>query len=151
MSVFITISGVAQDVFVVTNRVLKYTPGRLAVAAVVGNAVFAAISGVSIASATAFSNIAYPEMRRYDYKRTLSLGVIASSTMLGMLIPPSILLIFWGVLTEISISKLFVAGIAYCIHCSYRFLCQMLRFIRQAQTRRNFSNNLKTIYRTIRM
>jgi tripartite ATP-independent transporter DctM subunit len=111
MGNFITTSGAAQDVFTLMNRLLRHVPARLAVATVFGNAMFAAISGVSVAAAATFSRVAYPQMRRYGYHRPLALGVIAGSGMLGMLIPPSILLIFWGILTEISIGQLFVAGI----------------------------------------
>jgi tripartite ATP-independent transporter DctM subunit len=66
---------------------------------------------VSIAAAAAFSKIAYPEMRRYGYERRFALGCIAGSACLGMLIPPSVLMIVWGVLTELAIGKLFIAGI----------------------------------------
>lgn len=111
MGNFIGTSGAATDLFTLMNRAMKRVPGRLAVATVLGNAVFAAISGVSVAAAATFSRVAYPQMRRYGYHRPLALGVVAGSAMLGMLIPPSILLIFWGVLTEVSIGKLFVAGV----------------------------------------
>ena len=111
MGNFIAASGAARDLYTMTNRGLRRIPARLAVATVIGNTIFAAISGVSVAAAATFSRIAYPQMRRYNYDRPMALGVIAGSAMLGMLIPPSILLIFWGVLTEISIGKLFMAGI----------------------------------------
>ena len=104
-------SGAAADLFTMMNMVLRRVPARLAVATVAGNAVFAAISGVSVAAAATFSQVAYPQMRRYDYDRPLALGVVAGSAMLGMLIPPSILLIFWGILTETSIGALFLAGV----------------------------------------
>lgn len=103
-------SGVAKDLYNVLNRVLRVVPGRLAVATVAGNTVFAAVTGVSIAAAAAFSRIAYPQMRRQGYKRSFALGSIAGSACLGMLIPPSVLLIVWGIITEKSISKLFLAG-----------------------------------------
>ena len=79
-------------------------------ATVFGNAVFSAVTGVSIASAMAFSRISYPEMRRFGYNRTYALGAIAGSSSLGMLIPPSVLLIVWGIVIEESIGKLFLAG-----------------------------------------
>jgi tripartite ATP-independent transporter DctM subunit len=66
---------------------------------------------VSIASAAAFSRIAYPEMRAHRYNRGFALGAIAGSSCLGMLIPPSVLMIVWGILTEQSIGKLFLAGV----------------------------------------
>lgn len=103
--------GAAADLFTLMNQLLKRVPARLAIATVAGNAIFAAISGVSVAAAATFSQVAYPQMRRYDYNRPLALGVVAGSAMLGMLIPPSILLIFWGILTETSIGDLFLAGV----------------------------------------
>jgi len=111
MGNFISASGAASDLFTLMNRLLRRIPARLAVATVAGNAVFAAISGVSVAAAATFSQVAYPQMRRYGYDRPLALGVVAGSAMLGMLIPPSILLIFWGIITETSIGQLFVAGV----------------------------------------
>lgn len=103
--------GAASDLFTLMNRLLKKVPARLAIATVAGNAIFAAISGVSVAAAATFSQVAYPQMRRFNYNRPLALGVISGSAMLGMLIPPSILLIFWGILTETSIGDLFLAGV----------------------------------------
>ncbi len=103
--------GAAGDLYTMMNQLMRRVPARLAIATVAGNAVFAAISGVSVAAAATFSQVAYPQMRRYDYNRPLALGVISGSAMLGMLIPPSILLIFWGILTETSIGELFLAGV----------------------------------------
>lgn len=111
MGDFVAKCGAAGDLYKVINRGLKRIPGRLAVATVTGNAAFAAVTGTSIASAAAFSRIAYPEMMRFGYKRSFALGSIAGSACLGMLIPPSVLLIVWGIITEQSIGKLFVAGI----------------------------------------
>ncbi len=111
MGDFVAKSGAARDLYKLVNRGLSRIPGRLAVATVIGNAVFAAVTGVSIAAAAAFSRIAYPQMMRYGYRRTFALGSIAGSASLGMLIPPSILLIIWGIVTEISIGKLFIAGV----------------------------------------
>jgi len=110
MGELIARSGAARDLFVVLNRLLMRVPGRLAVATVIGNAVFAAVVGVSIASAATFSRIAYPQMVALRYDKTVALGCIAGSSSLGMLIPPSVLMIVWGVLTELSIGKLFLAG-----------------------------------------
>jgi tripartite ATP-independent transporter DctM subunit len=104
-------SGAATDLYRLCDRGLARLPGRLSVATVAGNAVFAAVTGVSVASAATFSRIAYPEMRKFGYDRRFALGSIAGSACLGMLIPPSILLIVWGVLTELSVGALFVAGV----------------------------------------
>lgn len=111
MGEFLAKCGAASDLFALINRSMKRIPGRLAVATVLANAVFAFVTGVSIAAAAAFSKIAYPEMKRFGYERQFSLGCIAGSACLGMLIPPSVLMIVWGVLTEMAIGKLFIAGI----------------------------------------
>lgn len=104
-------SGAAGDLYRICDRTLKRLPGRLAIATIAGNTVFAAVTGVSIASAAAFSRIAYPEMMKLGYRQTFALGAVAGSACLGMLIPPSILLIIWAILTEMSVGALFIAGI----------------------------------------
>lgn len=126
MGDFVSKSGAAGDLYEVCNRALRRVSGRLAVATVAGNAIFAAVTGVSVASAAAFSRIAYPEMRKLGYQREYAVGVVAGSACLGMLIPPSVLLIVWAILTEASVGRLFLAGVvpgiilagffaAYCI------------------------------------
>jgi C4-dicarboxylate transporter DctM subunit len=111
MGDFISRSGAATDLYRICDRWLKRLPGRLAIATIAGNTVFAAVTGVSIAAAAAFSRIAYPEMKRVGYKQTFALGAVAGSACLGMLIPPSVLLIVWAILTEMSVGALFIAGI----------------------------------------
>ncbi|NKB53987.1 MAG: TRAP transporter large permease subunit [Rhizobiaceae bacterium] len=110
MGDFVSRSGAAADLYRICDRVLRRLPGRLAIATIAGNTVFAAVTGVSIAAA-AFSRIAYPEMRKLGYKQTFALGAVAGSACLGMLIPPSVLLIVWAILTEMSVGALFIAGI----------------------------------------
>jgi len=111
MGEFLAKCGAATDLFALVNKLTRRVAGRLGVATVLANAVFAFITGVSIAAAAAFSKIAWPEMKRYGYDRQFALGCIAGSACLGMLIPPSVLMIVWGVLTEMAIGKLFIAGI----------------------------------------
>ena len=111
MGEFISRSGAAKDIYTICNRAFMRVPGCLAVATVSGNSIFAAITGVSIASAATFSRLAYPEMVALGYNKNFALGVVAGSACLGMLIPPSILMIIWAVLTEISIGALFIAGL----------------------------------------
>lgn len=111
MGEFIGRSGAVTDVYRGINRVLKHLPGRLAIATVLGNALFSFVTGVSIASAAAFSRIAYPEMKRFGYHKGFALGAVAGSSCLGMLIPPSVLMIVWGILTEKSIGQIFLAGV----------------------------------------
>lgn len=111
MGEFLGKCGAASDLYALVNRLTRRIPGRLAIATVLANAVFAFVTGVSIAAAAAFSRIAYPEMKKNGYDRRFALGCIAGSACLGMLIPPSVLMIVWGVLTEQAIGKLFIAGI----------------------------------------
>lgn len=111
MGLFSTQSGATQELFDSAQYFLGRLRGGIGIATVMANAVFAAITGVSVASAAVFSKIAFPEMERLQYDRKFGLGIIAGSAILGMLIPPSILMIIYGVLTEQSIGKLFIAGI----------------------------------------
>lgn len=111
MGEFIGKSGTVTDVYRGINKLLRRLPGRLAIATIIGNALFSFVTGVSIASAAAFSRIAYPEMKRYGYHKGFALGAVAGSSCLGMLIPPSVLMIVWGILTEQSIGQIFAAGV----------------------------------------
>jgi tripartite ATP-independent transporter DctM subunit len=111
MGEFVGRSGAITDIYQGINRGLRRLPGRLAVATILGNAIFSFVTGVSIASAAAFSRIAYPEMKALGYRQGFALGTIAGSSCLGMLIPPSVLMIVWGILTEQSIGQLFLAGV----------------------------------------
>lgn len=111
MGDFLAKCGAARDLYALGNRASRWLPGRLAAATIVANALFGFVTGVSIAAAAAFSRIAYPEMMRYGYRRDFALGCVAGSACLGMLIPPSVLMIVWCVLTELSIGKVFLAGI----------------------------------------
>lgn len=111
MGDFISKSGAAGDLYRICDRTLHRLPGRLAIATIAGNTVFAAVTGVSIAAAAAFSRIAYPEMKKVGYNQNFALGAVAGSACLGMLIPPSVLLIVWAILTEMSVGALFIAGI----------------------------------------
>jgi C4-dicarboxylate transporter, DctM subunit len=111
MGLFATQSGAIRDLFVAAAALTGKLRGGLGVATVGANAVFAAVTGVSVASAAVFSKIAIPEMARAGYDRRFALGIVGSSALLGMLIPPSILMIVYGVLSEQSIGRLFAAGI----------------------------------------
>jgi tripartite ATP-independent transporter DctM subunit len=104
-------AGLARDAYAVANRAVAGLPGGLAVGTVGANAIFAAITGISIASAAVFTRIAVPEMRRAGFTPRFAVGVVAGSSVLGMLIPPSLLLILYGILAEQSIGDMFVAGI----------------------------------------
>jgi tripartite ATP-independent transporter DctM subunit len=111
MGMFVSISGVGRDTFDVFQWLLRRVRGGLGLATVASNAVFAAITGISIASASVFTKVAVPEMMRMGYTARFSVGVVAGSSVLGMLIPPSLLMIIYGVLAEESIGRMFMAGI----------------------------------------
>lgn len=111
MGLFATQSGATRDLFDAAESLMRRLRGGLGVSTVVANAIFAAITGVSVASAAVFSKLAYPEMARLGYDTRFALGIVASSSLLGMLIPPSILMIVYGVIVEESIGRLFAAGI----------------------------------------
>lgn len=102
---------VGRDAFRVAVVLLRHIRGGLANATVAANAIFAAITGSSIASAAVFSRIAVPPMVETGYTRRFAVGVVAGSSVLGMLIPPSLLLIIYGLVAETSVGSLFIAAI----------------------------------------
>lgn len=111
MGLLANLSGASSDLFNAADAMLRKVKGGLAIATVFANAIFAAITGVSIASAAVFTKIALPPMKRLGYDKKFAVGTIAGSSVLGMLIPPSLLMIVYGMLAEVSIGKLFVAGV----------------------------------------
>ncbi len=111
MGLFVSVSEIGRDSFRAAQRVFGRIRGGLGVATVAANAVFAAITGISIASAAIFSKIAVPEMVERGYTPKFAVGLTAGSSVLGMLIPPSLLLIIYGVIAEVSIGALFLAAI----------------------------------------
>ena len=111
MGLLVSAAGMGKDTYDIAYSFLYRVRGGLGMATVVANAIFAAITGVSIASATVFSKIAVPEMLRYGYKGRFAVGTVAGSSVLGMLIPPSILLIIYALIAEESVGDLFIAGV----------------------------------------
>jgi len=111
MGMLVSVSGVGRDTFDVFQWLLRRIRGGLGLATVAANAVFAAITGISIASASVFTKVAVPEMIRHGYNPRFAVGVVAGSSVLGMLIPPSLLMIIYGVLAEESIGRMFIAGV----------------------------------------
>jgi C4-dicarboxylate transporter, DctM subunit len=111
MGYVVSVTGMGRDAFDVANHLFRRFSGGLGIGTVGANAIFAAITGISIASAAVFTRIAVPEMVRHGYSARFSVGVVAGSSVLGMLIPPSLLLILYGLLTEQSVGDLFIAGV----------------------------------------
>ena len=114
------------------GQLFRRVRGGLGVATVFANAVFAAVNGTSIASASVFTKIAVPELIRQGYTPRFSVGVVAGSSVLGMLIPPSLLLILFGIIAEVSIGDLFTAGIVPGILLSLLFSLAIIAFTRFA-------------------
>jgi C4-dicarboxylate transporter, DctM subunit len=102
---------IAKRIYTAAHKWTGHVPGGLAMTTVVGATIFKAMCGSTLATVATFSGIAIPEMDRYGYKRELSTGVVASVGTLGILIPPSIILIIYGIIVEQSIGRLFLAGI----------------------------------------
>ena len=111
MGFVVSVTGMGRDAFDIANFAFRRLKGGLGIGTVGANAIFAAITGISIASAAVFTKIAVPELVRHGYTKRFSVGVVAGSSVLGMLIPPSLLLILYGLLTEQSVGDLFIAGI----------------------------------------
>ena len=111
MGLFVSATNMGRDTFDVAAVLLRRIRGALGVATVAANAVFAACTGTTIASASVFTKVAVPEMIRHGHTAAFSVGVVAGSSVLGMLIPPSILMIIFGVIANVSIADLFTSGI----------------------------------------
>jgi C4-dicarboxylate transporter, DctM subunit len=105
------VGGIVTDLFLAAQRWLGWLPGGLCCAAIVGCAGFAAATGSSVACAAAIGKVSLPEMAKYGYDKKLSTGTLATAGTLGSLIPPSIFMIVYGMITETSVGKLFMAGI----------------------------------------
>ena len=111
MGMFAFYSGISKDLFESGYRLLGHKPGGLALTTIAACGGFAAICGCSTTTAATMATIALPEMRRFNYRDSLSAGSLAAGGTLGILIPPSIGFMVYGVITEVSIGKLFIAGI----------------------------------------
>ena len=104
-------AGIAVRLYDAAYKFVGHIPGGLAMATVIGATGFKTICGSSAATAATFASVAVPEMDRYGYDRRLSTGIVATVGSLGCIIPPSVVLIIFGILTEQSIGQLFLAGI----------------------------------------
>jgi C4-dicarboxylate transporter DctM subunit len=111
MGNFVTRAGMSQELFRTAYAFIGHRRGGLAMATIVGCAGFGAICGSSIATAATFAKVAYPSMKRFGYADYLSTGSIAAGGTLGILIPPSTIMVIYGIMTETNIGKLFAAGV----------------------------------------
>jgi C4-dicarboxylate transporter, DctM subunit len=134
MGLLVGAADMGTDAFSVANQMFRRIRGGLGIATVAANAVFAAITGISIASAAIFTRVAVPEMLRFGYRPRLAVGVVAGSSILGMLIPPSLLLILYAVITEQSVGDMFLAGVIPGILLALAFCAAILAFAWLAPT-----------------
>lgn len=111
MGLVVGVADIGRDSLQATHWLLRRVKGGIGVATVAANAVFAAITGISIASAAIFSRIAVPPLIEHGFRPRFAVGLVAGTSVLGMLIPPSLLLIVYGLIAEVSISQLFLAAI----------------------------------------
>ncbi len=111
MGLLVSRAGLGTDIYAVMNRAFRAVSGGIGMATVGANAVFAAVTGSSIASASVFTRIAVPEMQRLNYNKRFAVGVVAGSSVLGMIIPPSAMLIIYSFVSEQSVGEMFLAGI----------------------------------------
>ncbi len=111
MGLLVNAGRIGRDTFDVCQWLLQRIVGGLGIATVIANAIFAAVTGVSIASAVVFTRVSVPPMLEHGYTPRFAVGVVAGSSVLGMLIPPSLLLIVFGVVAEVSVGALFNAAI----------------------------------------
>ncbi|MGH8668540.1 MAG: TRAP transporter large permease subunit, partial [Burkholderiales bacterium] len=111
MGNFVTRAGMSQELFRAAYALIGHLRGGLAMATILACAGFGAICGSSIATAATMAKVAYPSMKRFGYSDALATGAIASGGTLGIMIPPSTILVIYGVFTETNIGSLFAAGI----------------------------------------
>ena len=111
MGNFVTRAGLSDELYAACNAWLGARPGGLAMATAVACGGFSAVCGSSLATAATMGKVALPQMRKYNYDDSLASGVIAAGGTLGILIPPSVILVIYGVTTQQDIGKLFIAGI----------------------------------------
>ena len=111
MGNFVTRARLSEELYTASNAFLGHRKGGLAMATIVACGGFSAVCGSSLATAATMSKVAMPSMRRYGYDDGLAAGAIAAGGTLGILIPPSVLLVIYGILTQTNIGKLFAAGV----------------------------------------
>lgn len=139
MGEFIARSGAVTDVFRAASRALTDVSGGPALAAGVGNALSAFVAGSSSAGAAGFTRVSYDELRRCGADRAASLGTLAGASTLGMLLPPSVLMVTWGILTRQPVEAIFLAMLAPAVLVVVAFAVS----VRIAGTTPNTSNVLK--------
>ncbi len=129
MGEFASNSNVAKRLYLGAHKWFGHIPGGLAMTTVAGATAFKAMCGSTLATVGTFSNLAMPEMDRYGYKKELSAGTIASVSTIGMILPPSTVLIIYGLEVEQSIGRLFLAGIVPALMISFLFMAVIVAWV----------------------
>ena len=111
MGQLVSVGNLGRDLYEVVDKWFGRVPGGLAVTSIVTSTGFGAVTGVSAAAVATVATLSLPEMKRYNYNMRLAAGTIASASTLAILVPPSLLMILYGLWTESSIGRLFIAGI----------------------------------------
>ena len=128
MGNFVTRAGMSQELFRAAYGFIGHLRGGLAMATIIACAGFGAICGSSIATAATMAKVAYPSMKRFGYSDRLATGAIASGGTLGIMIPPSTIMVIYGVFTETNIGMLFAAGVLPGI-LGATLLCAAVRYV----------------------
>ena len=123
-------AGIARRLYDCAHKFMGHIPGGLALATVAGATIFKAICGSIVATCATFASVAVPEMDRFGYSKKLSTGIVATVGTLGVLIPPSVILILLGLITQQSIGKLFLAGVVPGLMLSFFFAVIILGWAR---------------------
>jgi tripartite ATP-independent transporter DctM subunit len=132
MGLIVGKAGLGAEIYEVAHQAFRRLRGGLGIATVVANAAFAAVTGSSIASASVFTRVSIPEMIRFDYSKRFSVGVVAGSSVLGMLIPPSVMLIIYAFVAEQSVGDMFLAGVVPGLVLSVGYVLLILGMCRLA-------------------
>ncbi|MCX5810055.1 MAG: TRAP transporter large permease [Proteobacteria bacterium] len=123
-------AGIAKRLYDCAHKFVGHIPGGLAIATVAGATAFKAICGSVAATAATFASVAVPEMTKYGYSKKLSTGIVATVGTLGVLIPPSVVLIVFGIITQLSIGRLFLAGLVPGLLIAFFFVVVIIGWCR---------------------
>lgn len=130
MGLTVSRAGLGVDIYEVMNHGLRKITGGIGMATVGANAVFAAVCGSSLASASVFTKMSVPQMVNYDYNPRFAVGVVAGSSVLGMIIPPSAMLIIYSFVAEQSVGDMFLAGVVPGILLSFAYVLAIWAMVR---------------------
>lgn len=144
MGLTVSKAGLGVDIYEVLNHGFRKVTGGIGMATVGANAVFAAVCGSSLASASVFTKMSVPQMIRYDYNPRFAVGVVAGSSVLGMIIPPSAMLIIYSFVAEQSVGDMFLAGVVPGILLSAAYVGSIWAMVRFTPSFVGSKNRIET-------